>query len=588
MASEVGMASGIGHTIQYQLGGRYLHAKTRFALTLRYVGPLPPPGLESEPDASAAIWLGVEYDNPSNGKGHDGLYKGTRVFQTAEPGSAAFLKAVGRPLLPGRTLVDSLEERYGLIVPPTSESQPNLAQDSGSAQAERVVLGSSNEAIIVEAPNLSSVRARVGKLEKIRNMGFEEEAIASLGGDEQTKQALRERMRGLKWLNLSRNLITDWQCVAEIVDHFEGLETLTLNHSRLSRLPDEPQRSFTDTFSRIRELHLSDCLLDWAEVCRLIAIFPALETLHLEANRPMQLLDRTLGSRTKLKEIRLAGCPVRSWETVQRALNGVSSLTTLDLSFSEIDSIPAPSTPGFPSINSFTILSSKLTSWSDLTNLSRQLPDLTSLRFSLIPASFDLATERSQPADPISQDEKAIRSMCIAIFQNIVTFNSTAITATERRDAEKAYIAHARTHSTLVSSASGGAKLVRDKAWPRYLELCKKYDIDPEAQVQDATTDGASKVGLKGKMISITIFVGQEAPKTVSILPIAPMTLLHKKVARLLGHPPSKRPKFILWTVRRMGEDDTNWERAVELEAKDVRAVDWWFSDGDAGSVEML
>ncbi|WVF68999.1 hypothetical protein IAT40_003773 [Kwoniella sp. CBS 6097] len=640
-------------TSRYVVDNRYLHAKTLCPLTLRYIGPLPPnPTLTSaasgpsEPDRSPSstsnsvptphislggdeqIWLGVEYDNPSHGKGHDGLFKDIRVFQAAEKGSAAFLKLAGRPLLEGNTLVDSIEERYGSILPlqsntnaqslevengiSRSETDPGSGTRIGESirlsedkvEDESIVLGSSNKTIIVQAPNFSSVRQRVGQLEKIRNMGFEEEWIACLGADRKgerggtvgVREELKRRMGGLKWLNLSTNLISTWHEVAEIVDCFTGLEALTLNHSKLKELStnDIGMDSLQGTFDRIKELHLSDCLLSWDQTCIIVLLFPNLEILHLEANQPLDSLTRPLGRLDKLRELRLGGCPISTWEGVLSSLVDLTALESLDLSFTPIDHIE-PSDQRLDSLKSLTMLSSSLRTWSNLDHLSTQFPNLTSLRFSL--------SEPYPTAGQLTKDEKDLRSICIAKFPHIATFNSTTISSSERRDAELFYVGYVRKCvAAAQSKKDGDASVQKESDWGRWDELSKKHGV-----IQAEPTKVA-KAGLKGKMINLTLHTPDQSdtpPITISILPSAPLSLLHRKITKALNGTPHKRrsgetTSHTLWTVvypdpYAPGEASAP-EKAVRVSAQDdtgsffktkkkitppARDVGWWFVDGD-------
>jgi hypothetical protein len=127
----------------------------------------------------------------SDGKGHSGVYKDTQVFQTLQPGAGAFIKYAGKatPLTRGASLVAALEERYGPLgdeTPPPQQSQSDTA----------VVLGSSNSAIVVEAPGMSGVRQRMGRLERLKEIGFDREWIAKLGGTEPKRLLFKERLKG--------------------------------------------------------------------------------------------------------------------------------------------------------------------------------------------------------------------------------------------------------------------------------------------------------------------------------------------------------------------------------------------------------
>lgn len=163
---------------EYAVGGRYLHARSRQPLTLRYIGPLA--GTDSS-------WLGVEYDDAGRGK-HSGEYRGSHIFRVTQAGSGAFIKYPpgSRPIEPGSELVAVLQERYGVL-----EGQEGTGKRQG---ADAVVLGDSG--IVVEAPGMEGVARRIGRLERLREIGFESEWVSRLGGSERERSLLKDRLKG--------------------------------------------------------------------------------------------------------------------------------------------------------------------------------------------------------------------------------------------------------------------------------------------------------------------------------------------------------------------------------------------------------
>jgi hypothetical protein len=175
----------------YVVGKRYINAKNRQPLTLLYIGPLPPNTSNDEGGPSSdPIWLGVEYDDPSHGKGHSGTYQGTQIFRTKQEGAGAFIRLrKGDELEQGKTFVQALKERYGYT----------YGTQSGEGQKEEVVesviLGSSS-GIVVEAPGMEGVAKRLRNLEKLRQIGLEDEYICGVGGTEEERLELKQRLRG--------------------------------------------------------------------------------------------------------------------------------------------------------------------------------------------------------------------------------------------------------------------------------------------------------------------------------------------------------------------------------------------------------
>ena len=174
------------------VGRRYLHGKTSRPLTLRYIGPLPPISSDASTSnpGNSVIWLGVEYDDPSHGKGHSGTYEGTQVFNTRQQGAGAFVKLSPGALKRGPTLVEAIEERYGDILPRADHiDSDETTKDAGSS---RLYLGTSSRE--VETPGLAQVQIKVGKLERLREIGLDGRWVDSLGGSKETQKALRNRV----------------------------------------------------------------------------------------------------------------------------------------------------------------------------------------------------------------------------------------------------------------------------------------------------------------------------------------------------------------------------------------------------------
>jgi hypothetical protein len=218
------------------VGRRYINTKNRQPLTLLYIGPLPPnnDATNGSGPSSTPTWLGVEYDDPSHGKGHSGTYKGIQIFQTKQPGSGAFIRLkTGNELHEGKTFVEAINERYAL-------------QGEGM---ESVVLGSSN-AIIVEAPGMEGVSKRLRTLEKLRQIGLEDELICGVGGTEEERADLAARLKGsfllleyrgslmigVKMLNISRNLMSTWEEVEGILEIVSGVTTIIMKYIKTDQV----------------------------------------------------------------------------------------------------------------------------------------------------------------------------------------------------------------------------------------------------------------------------------------------------------------------------------------------------------------
>ena len=183
----------------YIVGNRYLHGKTKRPVTLRYIGTLPPSTSSADSNSSSSsagpIGLGIEYDDPSFGK-HSGVHQGQEIFVVRAEGAGSFVKASAEVLKDGPTLVEALQERYGPLLSAGNEVNAESSTQPGQyapALAERVHLG--NSGITVDAPGLSAVQARIGRLEKLREVGLDNGWVSGLGGTEEQREAMKVRLK---------------------------------------------------------------------------------------------------------------------------------------------------------------------------------------------------------------------------------------------------------------------------------------------------------------------------------------------------------------------------------------------------------
>ncbi|EEB93744.1 hypothetical protein MPER_07563 [Moniliophthora perniciosa FA553] len=125
---------------------------------------------------------------------------------------------------------------------------------------EKVVLGSSNGAIEVEAVNLDKIREKFSNLERLREVSLENELIARADPPGMIRKTC-----------------------PNIAAELPSLQRLALNRNRLESLLD-PQRGAT-AFNNLLELELNGTLTTWSEFRKITAFMPKIRAVEMGYNR---------------------------------------------------------------------------------------------------------------------------------------------------------------------------------------------------------------------------------------------------------------------------------------------------------------
>lgn len=114
--------------------------------------------------------------------------------------------------------------------------------ERGSVTLEKVVLGSSNGAIEVEAVGLDKVRRNLGNLDRLREVSLDCELVAT--GDAKgdilatcmseiyalavCSRHIAEHRKDIRGLDLSASLLSTWKAIADITAELPHMERLAL------------------------------------------------------------------------------------------------------------------------------------------------------------------------------------------------------------------------------------------------------------------------------------------------------------------------------------------------------------------------
>lgn len=589
--------------------------------TIRYRGPVPP---------SNGEWLGIEWDDPTRGK-HDGTSAdGTRYFHVRIPGSGSFIRPTSSKLSSGCSFLSALRNKY---LPETAEQSTSLQQSAVSPQYSRKNIAD----IEIETPNLDRIALKATRLDRLKEVGLggwqqsslpdvDAEAIHDARYDVARAfnvaegfgpGSIRVTCPNIRWLDLSRSLLPDWEEVSLIAAELEQLKTLLLHCNRLQPPPSPLPTSWGERLGHIQDLRLDGTLVQWSEVVRLAPALTMLRSLHIGSNEIASLAELNRGSDDgeaviflSLTSLSLEDNSIESWSDLVVALSRLPSLETLNLDRNRINDIPpAPtSTRKLPQLKELHLRGNPIESWSSLEHITQWLSPETKLE-ALHISTLHTDEEQDQQSSSNSNhllskyEYRDFRAIAIARLPTLTALDKTSITPKERKDAElfvyirfregDAYIVEggiSRQGSDERLELSNAEKVAK---FPRFLELAKAFDGEDALvsnNLQPSVSDG--KNTLRSKMLNITVVACTTAPGAtqphvtgaiaekgeVKVLATTPLRLIKIKLASAVGVKAGEVGE--VWALMRQkqeeGEGEGEGERIV-LEMDDMsRSLDWY------------
>ncbi|SJX61462.1 related to PAC2-microtubule effector required for tubulin heterodimer formation [Sporisorium reilianum f. sp. reilianum] len=583
--------------------------------TIRYRGPVPP---------SNGEWLGIEWDDPTRGK-HDGTSAdGTRYFHVRIPGSGSFIRPTSSKLSSGCCFLVALRNKY---LPSTAEQTASIEQSGTAQQYSRKNLAD----IEIETPNLDRIALKAARLDRLKEVGLggwqqsslpdvDAEAVHDARYDVARAfdvaagfgpGSIRATCPNIRWLDLSRSLLPDWDEISLIASELGQLKTLLLHFNRLQPPPSPLPTSWTERMAHIQDLRLDGTLMQWSDVVKLAPALTGLRSLHVGSNEITSLAATDLGPNDggavifpSLTSLSLEDSPLESWPDLVTALSRLPSLETLNLDRNRISAIPpAPtSTHQLPRLKQLHLRGNPIEAWSSLEHIQQWLgPDtkLETLNISTLHLDEDasISEQKTATRDLLSQYEyRDFRAIAIARLRTLTVLDKTEITPKERRDAELFVYTRFREGDAYIVQGGverqGGEDRLQlsnaDKAarFPRFLELARLFDGDDAVAPASQQTSVSEKKPntLRSKMLSITVIACATAPlpgpphvahaiaerEDVKVLATTPLRLLRIKLASGVGVTAGQVEQ--VWVLMRQTEGD---ERIV-LELDMSRTLDWY------------
>ncbi|XP_041642028.1 tubulin-specific chaperone E isoform X1 [Cheilinus undulatus] len=435
--------------------------------TVRYVGSVPP---------TSGLWLGVEWDNPERGK-HDGSHDGVQFFTCRHPKGGSFVRP-GKVSF-GVDYLTAVEQKY------VYDTEKNYIEWEGW-----------------------SSKLSIQMLTSVLLGGCE---VHGPGLDGQ----IRKTTPQVKWLDLSKTLMSRWEDVASVTRQLDHLEGLQLSSNRL-RLSSEPS-AHGEAFLRLKTLALNSCDLTWPQILECAPMWPQLEVLSVEGNNITEL-QRPEGVLQTLKTLSLCENPLNQDTLLQiAALPRLEELNLSKTGLTELrfeDAAPGSVTAMFPALRNLYLDHNSISEWSVVDELAK-LPSL--LKLSCL--SNRLASKDGNP--------QTATQLLIAKMGRLVVLNRCEIHPDERRGAELDYL---KMFGEEWLKAGGGRQ--PDSQFthqhPRYLTLIDKYGAPEEGELKKP-----EEFALKNELLKI-LFVFPEDADRKSIEKKLPASMVIQKVKGLL------------------------------------------------------
>lgn len=304
-----------------------------------------------------------------------------------------------------------------------------------------------------------------------------------------------------------------------------GLRLLTFTHS----LQPSP-------FSRIKELHLAECLISPVQFCQLLddsSRFPALDELYLSRNE----LDTLIPTRISrlcienLKSLILENNVFQTLDCVASANTMFPNLQSVSLQANQVARVGLEASDiSFPRLQTLNLSQNSIATFSFIDNLPQKFPTLSSLRITGNP--LFLRSEFDINNDPRASDKTYY--LTLARIPSLQTLNYTKISSRDREEGEIYYLSVAEKDlKLLVTTNKDAAELVHtaNSLYPRYQVLTKKYNRDSviEQYLSSSQADDDKIIkssvdtlpvhpagSLAARIINATFYIPDETSKVMS------------------------------------------------------------------------
>ncbi|KAJ2903836.1 hypothetical protein GGI21_004382, partial [Coemansia aciculifera] len=389
---------------------------------------------------------------------HDGSSKsGKRYFTctSPDPHCASFIRNVDR-IDWGQTLLQAAQSKYTVTGDEAIPGPPPAIDGSRRGK--------------IEAVGFDKVACEQSDLTSLHVLGLDSQRVFG-ALDNQDDGLVTGRLLGqVTTLLLSRNYLTEWSRVLEILRVLPNVQTLDISGNPLNpvidsatdqwreggfhvdtlRIDSSPQLSWTSVSAIACQLHVHALSFGWSRLTDDF-VSPAIDTLEdlsLDCNDISNLLP-LLSTQPQLRSLSVRSNP-------------------------RITEFPPCLLPSLSSLN---LGSTGLLSWTSIDNMRESLPVLRTLYLA------------NTPLDPGTGDSAVARALVIGRLPDLGKLDGTVITNEERTEMERYYL-------VMMSNSETGAV----EGFPRRDELIAKHGPPP---TRKPLVESGGKIGARLVTVSI-------------------------------------------------------------------------------------
>ncbi|XP_024961088.1 tubulin-folding cofactor E [Cynara cardunculus var. scolymus] len=443
--------------------------------TVKYVG---------EVEGYSGNWVGVEWDN-RDGK-HDGSVNGVRYFNAQFPKSASFARS--HNLSTGVSLLQALDIRYR-----TSSTKEE--------EDEMYVLSASNKRVNVQLLGKDKIEDKLGRFEELPGASLFYLGVSSSGDPFQISKTLPN----LKELDLTGNLLSEWQDVAAICSGLPALTALNLSSNTMSH-----SVVGISHLTNLRILVLNNTAINWSQIEELKDSLRAIEELHVMGNKLREITTTSSNIVQGFDSLRLLNLEdnyIADWGEILK-LSQLKCLEQLHLNKNSIEHIWYPAADELPYSSASPDKSYK--PFQKLRCLligANKIEDVASIdALNSYPGLVDIRCSENPATDP--RRGGIARYVLIARLAKVEVLNGSEITPRERKDSEIRYV------RLVMSKPHQNSEEIK-RLHPRFSELKAFHGIEDERPSNGPTGPQKMASGL----IAITLkcvgpSIGEKPPLT--------------------------------------------------------------------------